>query len=52
VHGHTHRPADHAVTDLAGALRQVLTDWHITPQQRRAQVLRLHTNGRRERLSA
>ena len=62
IHGHTHRPADHAVPGLSGAQRQVLSDWHVgtvpadkvpadgTP--RRAQVLRLHADGRRERLSA
>jgi len=52
VHGHTHRPADHAVTDLPGAQRQVLSDWHVTPAQRRAQVLRLHADGRSKRLPA
>lgn len=52
VHGHTHRPTDHAVTGLAGAVRQVLSDWHVTPEQRRAQVLRLSADGRSERLTA
>ena len=52
VHGHTHRPADHAVTGLAGAARQVLSDWHVTPEQRRTQVLRLSADGRSERLTA
>lgn len=52
VHGHTHRPADHAVTGLAGAIRQVLSDWHVTPEQRRAQVLRLSADGHSERLNA
>ena len=52
VHGHTHRPADHAVADLPGAQRQVLSDWHITPAEHRAQVLRLHADGRSERLPA
>ena len=52
VHGHTHRPADHAVTGLAGAARQVLSDWHVTPEQRRAQVLRLSADGHSERLNA
>ncbi len=45
VHGHTHRPADHAVPGLPGATRQVLSDWHITTTQRRTQVLRLDANG-------
>ena len=51
VHGHTHRPADHAVPGLPDALRQVLSDWHITPARSRAEVLRLHADGRHERLS-
>lgn len=64
IHGHTHRPADHAVPELPGALRQVLSDWHVHDEpvegaqrhtqphsQRRAQVLRLHADGRRERLN-
>ncbi len=50
VHGHTHRPADHAVPGLHGALRQVLSDWHIDTKLQRAQVLRLHADGRQERL--
>lgn len=50
VHGHTHRPADHAVAGLPGATRQVLSDWHACPEALRAEVLRLHADGRRERL--
>ena len=62
VHGHTHRPADHTVPELPGAQRQVLSDWRVDKAPadgastdgvtRRAQVLRLHADGRRERLSA
>ena len=51
IHGHTHRPADHAVPGLEGAQRQVLSDWHVQGSTRRAQVLRLHADGRRERLN-
>ncbi len=51
IHGHTHRPADHAVVDLSGGLRQVLSDWHVDAIPPRAQVLRLHQDGRRERLA-
>ena len=51
IHGHTHRPADHAVPGLEGAQRQVLSDWHVQGSARRAQVLRLHADGRRERLN-
>lgn len=50
IHGHTHRPADHGVAGLTSGLRQVLSDWHVTPGQPRSQVLRLHRDGRRERL--
>ena len=50
VHGHTHRPADHAVPGLSGAKRQVLSDWHITPTLHRAQVLRLQAYGRAVRM--
>ena len=49
IHGHTHRPADHAVTGLPEARRQVLSDWHVQPGQHRAEVLRLHADGRSER---
>lgn len=44
IHGHTHQPADHDLgRDAKGrALTQVvLSDWHITAHERRAQVLRL-----------
>jgi len=50
VHGHTHRPADHAVPGLSGAKRQVLSDWHITSTQHRAQVLRLQAHGQAVRM--
>jgi UDP-2,3-diacylglucosamine hydrolase len=50
VHGHTHRPADHAVPGLSGAKRQVLSDWHITPTLHRAQVLRLQAHGQAARM--
>ena len=51
IHGHTHRPADHPVAGQPGARRQVLSDWHVgTEQPRRAQVLRLHADGRSQRL--
>ena len=50
VHGHTHRPADHAVPNWPGGMRLVLSDWHVSPTSARAEVLRLHADGRRERL--
>lgn len=49
IHGHTHRPADHPVSGLASGTRQVLSDWHVSTAQPRAQVLRLHADGRSER---
>ena len=52
IHGHTHRPADHAVPGLPGAVRRVLSDWHVNAAQHRAQVLRLQADGRSERLPA
>ncbi len=51
IHGHTHRPADHAIPGLRSGLRQVLSDWHFTPGKELGQVLRLHTDGRHERLN-
>lgn len=50
IHGHTHRPARH---DLGGGLqRVVLSDWDLTAQPPRADVLRLDAAGlRREPLT-
>lgn len=47
VHGHTHRPADHP---LGAATRQVLSDWSLDHAPLRAEALRLHADGRSERL--
>lgn len=50
IHGHTHQPADHVLAhDPPGRpLRQlVLSDWHVAPGVRRAQVLRLDADGLR-----
>ena len=42
IHGHTHRPADHA---LGGGLqRTVLSDWDLRANPPRAQVLRITTD--------
>jgi UDP-2,3-diacylglucosamine hydrolase len=51
VHGHTHRPADHLMDPALGLSRQVLSDWSLDHAPRRAEVLRLHRDGRCERLS-
>lgn len=55
IHGHTHRPADHTLpAPRAGAparARHVLSDWQLSAQPPRADVLRLHADGRIERLS-
>lgn len=39
IHGHTHRPADHALGN--GRHRHVLSDWHMDAASSRAGVLRL-----------
>lgn len=44
IHGHTHRPAEHALGDNEHEqklLRMVLSDWHFDARQRRADILRL-----------
>lgn len=43
VHGHTHRPADHALAP--GLTRLVLTDWDLDAPPQRAGVLRLSAHG-------
>jgi UDP-2,3-diacylglucosamine hydrolase len=53
IHGHTHQPGDHALgADTCGVMRwrRVLADWRVTATERRAQILRLHANGRSQRL--
>lgn len=47
VHGHTHRPAAHALGD--GRSRLVLADWDIPAG--RGDALRLHADGRTERIA-
>lgn len=48
IHGHTHRPATHALgQDLQ---RIVLSDWHGCSTPARAQVLRLRAGGTHERI--
>jgi UDP-2,3-diacylglucosamine hydrolase len=43
IHGHTHKPATHALGD--GCERIVLSDWDATAQPPRAQLLRLTPAG-------
>ena len=43
IHGHTHRPADHCLE--AGRWRIVLSDWHCDEATRRAEVLRVTSEG-------
>ena len=53
IHGHTHRPGDHALgADARGrSLTQVvLSDWHIAGNDHRAQVLRLSSDSQLERI--
>jgi UDP-2,3-diacylglucosamine hydrolase len=47
VHGHTHRPADHA---LGQAQRHVLSDWSLDHPPVRAQVFRLQRDGGSQRI--
>jgi UDP-2,3-diacylglucosamine hydrolase len=49
VHGHTHKPADHAVD--ATHWRIVLTDWDSDAVPPRMQALRLHADGHAERVA-
>lgn len=50
LHGHTHRPASHDLGD--GLRREVLSDWDLDEAAvPRAEVLRLHADGRLQRLS-
>ena len=51
IHGHTHRPADHAVAGRSTAVRQVLSDWHVHQEVQRTEVLRLHVDGSTQRLT-
>jgi len=48
VHGHTHKPADHAL-DVTHR-RIVLSDWDADAVPPRLQALRLHADGRSERV--
>lgn len=43
IHGHTHRPAEHALAQ--GLLRVVLSDWDMRALPPRAQALRLDAGG-------
>ena len=48
IHGHTHQPADHDLgpgCDAGRLTKVVLSDWHVSARERRAQVLRLTTDG-------
>ena len=49
VHGHTHKPADHALD--ATHRRIVLTDWDAGAAPPRLEALRLHVDGRAQRVS-
>jgi UDP-2,3-diacylglucosamine hydrolase len=48
IHGHTHKPSDHAVD--ATHWRIVLTDWDADAEPPRMEALRLHADGRAERV--
>ena len=48
VHGHTHKPGEHALD--AGHRRIVLSDWDADAVPPRLEALRLHVDGRAERI--
>lgn len=48
VHGHTHKPGDHALD--ATHRRIVLSDWDAAATPPRLEALRLHADGRSERV--
>ena len=47
IHGHTHRPGQHAWSGSNGQLleRHVLSDWELGGDRPRCEVLRLHVSG-------
>ena len=49
IHGHTHRPADHAMPD--GRSRIVLSDWDMTATPPRAEALRIGPDGMARRIA-
>lgn len=49
VHGHTHKPAEHALD--AAHRRIVLSDWDAAATPPRLEALRLHADGRSERIA-
>jgi UDP-2,3-diacylglucosamine hydrolase len=48
VHGHTHKPGEHALD--ASHRRIVLSDWDAEARPARLEALRLHADGRSERV--
>lgn len=51
LHGHTHRPADHALGQNPEIQRRVLSDWDLDGTNPRAEVLRWHAHGLVERIN-
>ena len=49
IHGHTHRPAEHALDD--SHRRIVLSDWHADTQPPRLEALRISADARLERVA-
>ena len=50
VHGHTHRPALHSLSESPLMQRYVLSDWDAASIRPRAEVLRWHVEGKVERI--
>ena len=51
VHGHTHRPAIHSLSEAPLMQRYVLSDWDAASIRPRAEVLRWHVEGEVERIN-
>ena len=51
VHGHTHRPALHSLSEAPLMQRYVLSDWDAASIRPRAEVLRWHVEGKVERIN-
>ena len=51
VHGHTHRPALHSLSEAPLMQRYVLSDWDAASKRPRAEALRWHLDGQVERIN-
>jgi UDP-2,3-diacylglucosamine hydrolase len=51
IHGHTHQPANHTLGQHGQYQRYVLSDWDCHTSLPRAEVLRWHASGEKERIN-